>query len=130
MLAYIDKLDRKLNITHRNYFLTQGDSFVLSAKLELDDLQFINKIVFKIGKQISECQIEQFYEQDYELLDNEYLCTVSSDITTNWQPTDCPENNGEPYVYEIEVYYIDGGVETVEQAQFTIYPQNVKNLEA
>lgn len=129
MLGYIDKLDKKLNITHRNYFLTQGDSFTLSASVGSENLDLIDKIVFKMGSQISDCEIRQFYEQDYFLVNGEYLCFVPSSITTNWSPTDCPTNNGEPYIYEIEVHYLDGGIETIEQAQFTVYPQNVKKME-
>lgn len=129
MFGYTDKLDRKTNKTHRNYFLTQGDSFTLSAGIDAENMDLVQKIVFKIGKQVSECQIDQFYEQDYGLVDGVYLCMVESETTNTWSPTDCPDNAGEPYVYEIEVHYLDGGIETIEQAQFTIYPQNVKKSE-
>ena len=123
MFGYIDKVDKKLNQTHRNYFLTQGDTFTLSAGIEPENIEAIEKIVFKIGKRISECEIQQMYEQDYVLVDGEYLCKVSGDVTAEWQPTDCPDNAGEPYVYEVEAHYVDGEPETLEQAEFTVEVQ-------
>lgn len=126
MFAYIDKIDKKLNITHRNYFLTQGDSFTLTANVNDDAKTFISKFVFKIGKKVGECKIEQFYEQDYVLVDGEWLCIVRGETTSQWLPTSCPENADEPYIYEIEVIYVDGEPETLEQSEFTIEPQNKK----
>ena len=86
----------------------------------------VDKVTFKIGKKVSECTIEQFYEQDYVLVDGEYLCIIDSEVTAEWLPTSCPENADEPYIYEIEVHYIDGSVNTLEQAEFTIVAQNKK----
>lgn len=125
MFAYIDKIDKKLNITHRNYFLTQGDTFTLTASADGGE-GVLDKLVFKIGKKITECNIEQFYEQDYVLVDGEWLCIVSGTTTSEWLPTNCPENADEPYIYEIEAHYVDGEPETLEQAEFTIEPQNKK----
>lgn len=124
MFAYIDKLDRKLNTTHRNYFLRQGDSFTLTATPKENEQivgKVIDKFVFKIGTQISECSIQEFYSKDYQLVDGIWVVNISSLTTADWKPT-CA-NNDEPYIYEIELVYTDGDTDTIEHAEFTVLPQ-------
>lgn len=124
MFAYIDKVDRKLNTTHRNYFLRQGDSFYLTATPEEDESligKIIDKFVFKIGTKISDCAIKEFYSKDYQLVDGVWIVNVSSLTTAEWKPT-CA-NNDEPYIYEIELVYTDGDTDTIEHAEFTVLPQ-------
>lgn len=123
MFAYIDKLDKKLNISHRNYFLTQGDSFTLTAKPEFDnaDNSVIGRIVFKLGFPISDCEIQPLFEKDYILSDGEYIMKCTSEETSEWKLT-C-EQNETPYIYEIEVHYADGDIETIEKAEFTVEVQ-------
>lgn len=124
MFAYIDKFDRKLNSNHRNYFLRQGDSFTLTATPKEPQSpigKVIEKFVFKIGTQISECEIKEFYSKDYQLVDGVWVVNVSSLTTSEWKPT-CA-NNDEPYIYEIELVYSDGDTDTIEHAEFTVLPQ-------
>jgi hypothetical protein len=124
MFAYKDKVDRKLNITHRNYFLRQGDSFYLTAIPKEDEQlagKIISKFVFKIGTQTSDCEIKEFYSKDYQLVDGVWIVNVSSLTTSEWKPT-CA-NNDEPYIYEIELVYSDGDTDTIEHAEFTVLPQ-------
>lgn len=124
MFAYIDKVDRKLNTTHRNYFLRQGDSFYLTATpVEDENLagKIIEKFVFKIGTQISDCEIKEFYSKDYQLVDGVWIVNVSSLTTAEWKPT-CA-NEEVPYIYEIELVYTDGDTDTIEHAEFTVLPQ-------
>lgn len=123
MFGYIDKEDTKYNRTHRNYYLTQGDSFTLTATPTNIDISLISKIKFKIGT-ISNKKLNEMYTQDYELGDNnKFYLLVTSETTSRWNVTD-PDK--EPYVYEIEVNYVGGNVETVEQSKFTILPQIVE----
>lgn len=127
MFAYIDKFDRKLNTNHRNYFLRQGDSFTLTATPQENQEiagRIIEKFVFKIGTQISECSIKEFYSKDYQLVDGLWVVNISSLTTSQWKPT-CV-NNDEPYIYEIELVYTDGDTDTIEHAEFTVLPQIVK----
>lgn len=122
MFSYIDKLDKKLNRTHRNYFLTQGDTFALTATPEVDNNeQVIDKFVFKLGFPHSECEIESLFEKDYVLEDSIYILRVTSSETELWKAT-C-EREDTPYIYEIEVHYADGNIETLEKAEFTIESQ-------
>lgn len=124
MFRWVDKVDRKSGVTHRNYFLTQGDSFGLVAKLVQGaegDSAVVNGVRFKLGLASGECNIQYIFGQDYELVDGEWLCAVTSEETAKWKAS-C-ENDDEPYVYEIEVRYSDGGVDTIEQSEFTIEPQ-------
>ena len=123
MFAYIDKLDRKLNINHRNYFLTQGDSFSLTATPEYGESQepVVSRIVFKLGFPVSDCEITPMFEKDYVLVDGVYLLKVTSFETSEWELT-CKKGDT-PYIYEIEVHYIDGDVETIEKAEFTVETQ-------
>ena len=124
MFAYIDKVDKKFNMTHRNYFLRQGDGFYLTATpKEEENLsgKIIEKFVFKIGTQISDCEIKEFYSKDYQLVDGIWVLNVSSFTTSEWKPS-CV-NNDEPYIYEIELVYTDGDTDTIEHAEFTVLPQ-------
>lgn len=121
MFGYIDKEDKKINRTHRNYYLTQGDSFTLTAKPTNIDISLISKIKFKIGT-IENNKLKEMYTQDYLLgNNNKFYLLVTSATTTNWNVTE-----DEPYVYEIEVTYVGGNVETVEQSLFSILPQIVE----
>ena len=120
MFGHIDKADKTLkNVTHRNYYLTQGDSFTLTANPVNGDTSLISKIVFKIGTVKDDGSLSEMFSQDYVLLnDGVYYLAVSSETTHDWQITE-----GEPYTYEIEVHYTDGGVNTVEQSDFTVWSQ-------
>lgn len=124
MFAYIDKTD-KYGITHRNYFLTQGDSCTLTAND--DGRNIISKVLFKlntIGE--SEYDLIEFFRKEYRLSDDgEWCLFLTSDDTNAIEIT----GDNDPYVYEIEVYFIDGSVETVEQANFTIWKQGKKEGE-
>lgn len=123
MFAYQDKFDRKLNLSHRNYFLTQGDSFSLTATPEYSENQepLVSKLVFKLGFPISDCEISPVFEKEYVLVDGVYILKVTSAETSEWKLT-CKQNET-PYIYEIEVHYIDGNIETIEKAEFTIETQ-------
>lgn len=123
MFRYEDKVDRRSGVKHRNYYLTQGDSFGLVAKMvgEEADVRVVASVRFKLGLAKSECDIEYIFGKDYEAVDGEWLLVCTSDETKEWKAS-C-ENGDEPYVYEIEVRYIDGGVDTVEQSSFTVEPQ-------
>ena len=122
MFGYIDKLDKKINRTHRNYYLTQGDSFTLTAKPTNIDISLISVIKFKIGT-IESNKLKEMYVQDYVLgNDDKFYLLVTSNTTTEWGVTD----GCEPYIYEIEITYTGGNVETVEQSEFTILPQIVR----
>ena len=120
MFGHIDKADKTLkNVIHRNYYLTQGDSFTLTAKPVNGDSSLISKIVFKIGTINDDGSLSEMYSQDYVVLnDGIYYLSVSSEATHDW-----PITEGEPYTYEIEVHYTDGGVNTVEQSDFTVWSQ-------
>lgn len=122
MFAYIDKTDKTLkNITHRNYFLTQGDSFSLTARPVNGEIELIDKLVFKIGTQNEDGSLNEMYSQDYVLnTDDIYYLGIKAETTTEWEIT---ENVGEPYIYEIEVHYVDGGINTIEQSEFTVWSQ-------
>ena len=123
MFAYIDKLDKKLNISHRNYFLTQGDSFTLTATPQFDegDTSTIAKLVFKLGFPVSDCEITPVFEKAYSFADGDYIMKCTSEETSEWKLT-C-EQDDTPYIYEIEVHYVDGGIETIEKAEFTVEVQ-------
>lgn len=118
MFAYIDKTD-KYGITHRNYFLTQGDSFRLTAND--DNRGIIKSVTFKLGTVgENENDINEFFRKNYELADDGvWYLFIESDETMVWDIT----AEGSPYIYEIEVEFLDGGVETVRQANFTIWKQ-------
>lgn len=127
MFYYIDKVDKKSGKTHRNYFLQQGDSFALTAKVNAETEEtVVSKIIFKLANKVSECQFDSFYEKEYVYADGIWTCFLSGEDTDKWTPT-CA-NNEQPYIYEIEAHYVDGGIDTLEQAEFTILPQ-IKNKE-
>lgn len=128
MFYHTDKEDKKSGKIHRSYFLTQGDSFALTAKINtsIEDT-LVTKIVFKLANKISECEIHSFFEKEYTNNEGLWTCFVSGEETNLWIPT-CA-NNSLAYVYEIEAHYVDGGVDTLEQANFTILPQ-ITNKEA
>lgn len=121
MFGYIDKPDKKLkNVIHRNYYLTQGDSFSLIATPQDGDVELIKNLVFKIGKQREDGRLDEMYSQKYGYTDTSYVLHIESDTTADWEITDVV---GEPYIYEIEVQYTDGGVNTIMQAEFTVEGQ-------
>ena len=124
MFAYIDKTD-KYGITHRNYFLTQGDSFTLTASDEGKGL--IKDIVFKLGRiGDNEYDIDEFYRHHYTLADDGvWYLFVETEDTVGFEVT----GDNEPYIYEIEVKYIDDAIETVSQANFTVWKQMNKEGE-
>lgn len=76
---------------------------------------------FKLGLAVSDCDIQYVFGKDYVFVDGEWMCAVTSEETAKWKAS-C-ENGDEPYVYEIEVRYVDGGVDTIEQSEFTVEPQ-------
>ena len=122
MFYYLDKEDKKSGKIHRNYFLTQGDSFALTAKINAEvDEDVVSKIVFKMANKISDCNMELFFEKEYTLSEGIWVCFITGEETSNLKPT-CA-NNDQPYIYEIEAHYVDGGVDTLEQAEFSILPQ-------
>lgn len=126
MFSYIDKLDKKLNRTHRNYFINQGDTFTLTANPQFEVVggeDVIAKFLFKLGFPHSECNIESLFEKEYELDEESgiYILKVLSSETELWVAT-C-EREETPYIYEIEVHYTDGNIETLEQAEFTVESQ-------
>lgn len=118
MFAYIDKVDKKVtpNVISRNYFLTQGDSFTLTATPKNEEKPVIAKILFKIAL----ANGINFYEKEYEYdVDNNiYVCNVPAEETANWKIVE------DPNIYEIEVHFIDGNIQTVRRAEFTIWEQN------
>lgn len=128
MFYHTDKEDKKSGKTHRNYFLTQGDSFTLTAKINSpsEDV-LISKIIFKLANKISECEMNSFFEKEYSVYEDVWTCFITGEETNLLTPT-CANNN-QPYIYEIEAHYVDGGVDTLEQANFTILPQ-ITNKEA
>lgn len=129
MFAYKDVLDKKLNKTHREYYLTQGDSFSLIATPLDVDINLIQQIVFKFGlpKSFGSCEIEELYTQNYIKRESDFICMVSADVTKDWTPTCCnidKETGLEiPYVYEIEIHFNDETIETVEQYNFKVLKQ-------
>ena len=71
MFGHIDKADKTLkNVTHRNYYLTQGDSFTLTASPVNGDTSLISKIVFKIGTVNEDGSLSEMFSQDYVLLND------------------------------------------------------------
>lgn len=120
MFGYIDTVDKKTQVKHRNYYLTQGDSFTLTATPKNGDVDLISKVVFKIGTQNEDTTLNEIYSQDYVLVEGAYYLNISTQTTAEWKIT---ELVGEPYIYEIEVHYVDGGINTVEQSEFTIESQ-------
>ena len=124
MFAYIDKTD-KYGITHRNYFLTQGDSFTLTASD--DGRGLIQDVVFKLGRiGENEYDIDEFYHHHYRLdEDGTWYLFVETEDTVGFEVT----GDNDPYIYEIEVHYVDGSIETVSQANFTVWKQMKKEGE-
>ena len=121
MFGYIDKQDKKLkNVIHRNYYLTQGDSFSLIATPTDGDIALISKIVFSIGTQNDDGTLNEIYSQDYANGEPAFILDVSSETTSEWEIS---EIVGSPYIYEIEVHYVDGGTNTIMQAEFTVESQ-------
>lgn len=125
MFAYKDRKDKKLDITYRDYYLTQGDSFTLTATPNGTSDRIIDKIVFKmntVGE--DENDLTTFFEQNYELVEGVYYMICTPTDTAQWQIT----GDNDPYVYEIEIHFIDGGIETVEQANFTVWRQGQEEV--
>lgn len=124
MLRYIEKENKKLGFKYKNYYLPQGDSFSLTAteKGGEEGVDLISRIVFKLGLNETECKINPIFEQDYRK-DTEGVWTliVRGKDTAEWKPTCACDD--EPYVYEIEAYFIDGEPVTLTSGAFTIEPQ-------
>lgn len=113
MFAYKDKTD-KYGITHRNYFLTQGDTFTLVGNVPDDQVDAVKGVKFQIG-----ANEVVMYSQRYTKVDNKYYCVVPTEETTKWEIT----GDNEPYDYEIVVTLADGNEKTVMKANFTIWEQ-------
>ena len=114
MFAYIDKTD-KYGITHRNYFLTQGDSFSIVATPVEEYADSIATIKFRLG-----VGLETFFTQDFaKQEDGKWVLLVDSENTAKWEVSE------EPYTYEVEVYFIDGNSKTVSQADLTVWKQMI-----
>ena len=112
MFAYKDKTD-KYGITHRNYFLTQGDTFSIVGTPAENYADSVATIKFKLA-----VGLEEFFSQDFaKQEDGRWLLTVDSVETTKWEVSE------EPYTYEIEVYFIDDNSKTVAQADLTVWEQ-------
>ena len=103
----------------KKYRLNQGDSFRFKATPD-NNADLISKITFKISHK-DYCEK---FSKDYEKLeDGTWMLFVESADTENWEIS-----NHDKYDYhtEIEVTYIDGGVDTVEEALLKVDPQ-IKN---
>ena len=112
MFAFKDKTD-KYGITHRNYFLTQGDSFSIVATPVVDYAELISTIKFKLA-----VGVDEFFSQEFEKqLDGKWVLLVDSENTAKWEVSE------EPYTYEIEVYFNDGNSKTIAQADLTVWKQ-------
>lgn len=120
MFAYIDKVNKKVtpNIVNRNYYLTQGDSFSLTATPVNEGEKVIAKILFKMASASGTIFYEKQY--DYDIENKVYVCNVTAEETAKWEIT----GDNDPYIYEIEVHFIDGGIETLRRAEFTIWEQS------
>lgn len=70
---------------------------------------------------MSDCEISPVFEKQYNLVDGEYIMKCTSEETSKWEST-CKQNEN-PYIYEIEVHYVDGSIETIEKAEFTVEVQ-------
>ena len=113
MFAYIDKTD-KYGIVHRNYFLTQGDTFTLIGNVPEDQQDVVKSVKFQIGPNET-----VMYSQKYTKADGKYYCVVPSEETAKWEVT----GDNEPYNYEIVVTLADGNEKTVMDADFSIWEQ-------
>lgn len=82
-----------------------------------DDLKLIEKVLFKLADANSIMVYEQKFS--FDTTNNIFVCDVASEVTQNWEVTE-----DEPYIYEIEIHFVDGGVETARRANFTIWEQN------
>lgn len=114
MFAYIDKTD-KYGIVHRNYFLTQGDTFTLIGNPPVDAVEAIKGVRFKIGPNETTMYSQKYTKAD----DGKYYCPVPSEETAKWEVT----GDNEPYDYEITVTLADGNEKTVMKADFSVWEQ-------
>ena len=112
MFAYKDKTD-KYGITHRSYFLTQGDSFSIVGTPAENYADSVTNIKFRLA-----VGLDEFYTQDFaKQEDGRWVLLVDSASTAKWEVSE------EPYTYEIEVYLLGDNSKTVAQADFTVWGQ-------
>ena len=114
MFAYIDKTD-KYGITHRNYFLTQGDTFTLVGNVPEEQQEVVRGVKFQIGANETVMYSQRYTKAE----DLKYYCVVPTSETSKWEVT----GDNEPYDYEIIVTLADGNEKTVMKANFTIWEQ-------
>lgn len=127
MLEYIERTDKKFNKTFKDYFIKQGDTFGLTATLEeisngatgtSVNTESVEKFVFELLKQVTDCELEQVFTKDYILIDDVWVLDVRSNETALWEKT-C-ELDDIPYKYRIKVIYVDGDAIEVTTANFTV----------
>lgn len=123
-LKFIEKQDKKYDFTYKNYLLRQGDSFTLTAteRNGSEEDVAIEKLVFKLGLNETECKINPIFEQDYVRdVNGVWVLMVASGDTAKWKPTCACDD--EPYVYEIEMHLVDGQQITLTSGEFKVEPQ-------
>lgn len=127
MLEYIERTDKKFNKTFKDYFIKQGDTFGLTATLEEIsngatgtnvNTESVEKLVFELLKQVTDCELEQVFTKDYVLINDVWVLDVRSNETALWEKT-C-ELDDTPYKYRVKVVYVDGDSIEVTTANFTV----------
>ena len=94
------------------YSLVQGDSFRLGVNTNTSE-QVVSKILFNI----MDSQYNILESVEYQLLeDNLWVVYYMPEITNKLEVRS-------DYLTEIEVTYIDGGVDTIEQAKLKVTEQ-------
>ena len=94
------------------YSLVQGDSFRLGVNTNTSE-QVVDKIVFNV------------MDSQYNILKSVPYQQLEDDLWVVWYTTEITSEFEvrSDYLTEIEVTYVDGGVDTIEQAKLKVTEQ-------
>lgn len=117
-MLYYKIVEDKSGKQVKNYYLTQGDTFVNQLSITDKDGQevehsLISKVKFKLATTEYISEFEQEYEYDEEIL--KWTLNISSEDTKKWEIN--------THIYEYEITYINGIIDTPVQARFTVLNQ-------
>ncbi len=117
-MVYYKEVTDKSGKMVKNYFLTQGDTFQSQLTIKdkggnVIDPELISQVLFKLSDLNYQLEYKQSYTFDEDL--NQWTLTISSNDTHAWEIT--------KHIYEFEITYTSGIVNTPVQAYFTVSDQ-------
>lgn len=117
-MVYYKEVQDKSGKIVKNYFLTQGDTFQSQLVIKdkdgnVIDPELISQVLFKLSDIDYNLEYQKQYDYDIDLA--KWTVTIPSVDTKQWEIT--------RHIYEFEITYLSGIVNTPVQAYFTVSDQ-------